>query len=390
MLGLCIVSAMALILAGYLGVGSPTRNSERMASVPIGSDATPEQKSGPSISQLLRALQITANGGGIGPGITPGTRFDTPKETVAGNFYGIEVRHPGMVDSSGALFFVSDAIDGYPVTPRRPEVPAAVTPLTPLASCTPRRPEPGEVVANIHVHDGGRVTGLNATNTVELGNQVLGWVQRVQSRSTDLSSAPRIKGNPVEAITVVLTDTAAPQYLILQSSQPTVWNIQISPGVEIAHVVMVGRKGQALHAPGDGYGVEALLIGDDCAPVPARKPADFWQMYDHAQVSREHETRATDAHTAYTNWFESAFGFPSEQGATGAWITSHVLVGPLPATPIPYRPIDGAILRAVPDERMLFGTEAQLADTLRIQALEIAMAAAGGDLSILQPAPKER
>ena len=47
-------------------------------------------------------------------------------------------------------------------------------------------------------------------------------------------------------------------------------------------------------------------------------------------------------------------------------------------------------LRAVPDERMLFGTEAQLADTLRIQALEIAMAAAGGDLSILQPAPKER
>lgn len=397
MLGLMIVSAMGLVLAGYFGVETGAQRAERIAALDTDSqtDAPSSKPDGPSLGQLIRAFGIaTSTGGGGMNAVGGGTnRITTPEQARRAEFYGWNIRHPGMIGANDEVAMLNQALDGYPITAIRPEIPATVAPIAPLDTCTPRRPAPNETIVNVQVNFGGPPTGVHALSKAELAKQTMEWIGRIQSRQSDLDYMPRSKGNPVESKTVVLTDTSAPLYLILQSSDPTLWNVQAAPGVEIAHVAMVGRPGMGFHGPAGDYGIDPILISADCAAYPARAPAPHWDLYERPGAlnsSNDYEGKAEERHRAYTTWFEATFGIPSEQGAIGAWEASHVFAGPVPATPFPYFPMEGAIIRAVPAEHMYHGSEEQIAAALRDDIRRLGTAAAGGDLSILQPAPKER
>lgn len=397
MLGLCIVSAMALVLAGYFGVETGAQRNERVAALDTDSqtDAASSKPDGPSLGQLIRAFGIATSGNGGGLNTVGGgsNRITTPEQATRKEFYGWKIRHPGMIGPNDEVAMLNQALDGYPITAIRPEVPATVAPIEPLASCTPRRPASGEAIVNVQVNFGGAPTGVHALSKSELAKQTMEWIGRIQSRQSDLDYAPRTRGNPVEAKTVVLTDTSAPQYLILQSSDATIWNVQAAPGVKIAHVAMIGRPGMGFHGPAGDYGIEPLLLSTECAPAPARAPAPHWDLYARPGAlnrSNDYEGKAKERHQTYTTWFEATFGIPSEQGAIGGWEASHVFAGPVPTAPFPYFPMEGAIVRAVPAEHMYHGNEDQIAASLREDIRRLGTAATGGDLSILQPTPTER
>ncbi|MEL7344927.1 MAG: hypothetical protein AAFN59_08705, partial [Pseudomonadota bacterium] len=151
--------------------------------------------------------------------------------------------------------------------------------------------------------------------------------------------------------------------------------------------------GMGFHGPAGDYGIDPLLIHPDCAQNPARAPAPHWDLYSRPgglNTSNDYEGKANERHLAYTTWFQTTFGIPSEQGAIGGWEASHVFAGPLPAAPFEYFPMDGAIIRAVPAQYMYHGTEDDIAAALREDIRRIGTAAARGDLATLQPIPKER
>lgn len=283
------------------------------------------------------------------------------------------------------------------------EAPQQVRSFARNAGCTLRRPQKGEVLRNVRLYEPARYTHTHAFWNAELAEAV---VDRIEGLTRDPNHYKNgaIADGRMGLVDVFVTDTSAPVYLVLQSfNRDVIWNLHLAPGVTLRHVAMIGNK-SGFAAPPGSYTHEALRIGDfidddtvndnetirPCMVAPFRKPQGDWPLLAKVTDPRDGShyrdmlRLMSQGHRAFDAWYSATLGQPADVNLTSAISTAHALSGPEPAAPIPLEPVESRLLHLMATDHVAFGNDQLLAlhDGLLL-------AATGGDLSILHPAPME-
>ena len=355
-------------------------------------EITTEGKTGDFFKAIKKATGPQQLGG-----VNPASVTD-PLKMRRAEFYGYNVRNPAIIGKDNALYLVQNVIADYPFGVEPPQ-PASYQTIEFNPTCTPRKPKTGEKIANVHIGGSDLETGIHVYSEAELATRARGWVSQIAMKNKGLDSKPRTKFPRADMTNVVLTDTSAPLYVVLQHKWlKHVWNLHVADGVQIAHIVMVGSEGTGINAPQGDFQIEAINAYSSCGVIPSRKPAPHWGLYEQKKqgiLSRndEYEPRAIEAAAAYDTWFQKAFGQPSETGAVGAYSADHVLVGPAPATAdarVPYNRITGSTIKITPSDYVVVGNSDEMKQKHRDMQRELALMVTGGDLSMLNPDAMER
>ncbi len=346
-------------------------------------DSGVENSSGFSLSQIF--------GGPVDLMGEAPDKVSDPEKLRRPEFYGWKAKHPGVAAYGDRILLLRDIVSNYP---REVQYPASYRVASFDPTCTPRPLGDGEALANVSVGRADLESGMLAFSTATLVKANLYWLEQNYKKSAYIDDEDIIgdhKGLPI--VNVIVTDTSAPQYLVLQHWLGKVlWNVVPAPGVEIAHIAVIG-PGAALSPPPGDYDVQFLSTrGSDCVPVVARNPRQTWEMFlrmDGVDKS-EYEQKARTAFTTYDFWFRQHFKRSAEFDVVGFDTTQHALVGPVPETPIPYRPLTGADV-LVTEFDYIFVAPPDVRDPFLMQAqLDMLTVAAGGDLGLLTPEPMLR
>jgi hypothetical protein len=354
-------------------------------------------------------------GGLLGGGGSDGAQhgFTDASQTRRTEFYGWTIDSPGVMDATDRLFLLSDIVDGYPKWRQRPE---ATVQIPAQSSCDIRPLAGGEVLANIQIGRATIASDLHVYSNAVMAQDTTYWIGQTLLKSDFISDDDIVRDHPMPMADVIVTDTSAPVYLLLQHRLGNVlWNIHTAPGVEIAHIAMLGQGARALSAPAGDHSVQALAPAEGCAPAPARKPADHWEMISRglADDPEQHRARTDAGYAAYDAWFRATFDQGSEDAVIGAASVNHLLVGPAPHSPaadspvadssapdspapdsadtrVAYRPLKSAkVLVTGADHIIALPKKQRVAQMQQVQRA-LAAKAAGGDLAMLFPEPMRR
>jgi len=364
-------------------------------------DPGPQQDAGGGggvLSILSRAGgQMNSMGGGqqaeprqAAPGQT---RADL-KRLVGEEFYGYHIDHPAIALPGDGIGHLGDVVSGAPAG-SLDEVPEEIARLDVAARCAPTPPDPGAALASVQVAWPDEPSAVAAFDNDLLAERTLGWAKAKMRGSRKAGDRPDGDIEALPTVNVVLTDTSAPQHLVLQTAAPGVlWNLQPAPGVDLVHVTLVGPGIQAIHRVDGTYSVEVVSVGEDCAPLPARAIAPHWDMFDRLPPnSRDLERYAAEAQArfdAYEAWFTAAFGRSVEDVTIGAWTASGVLVGPAPTSPDD-RPVwrPHGRVEVTQSDHLIAGTDQARTAAIADLQHDLMRAATAGDLTALMPPAME-
>jgi hypothetical protein len=309
-----------------------------------------------------------------------------PAQTVRVDFYGDRVESPGVAGQGREVYLLSALLaDG---TPRLSERPATFVPGRAVANCTPRPPAADEALVAVQTFEGGLDTPVWLTTAADLARETRYWVEQRALRNGFIGSTPNRPMDPANRIDVIVTDTSAPVYLVLHSGfSGTLWHVVTAPGVRIAHVAAVGPGALGVSLPDPATPVEFV---EACAPRPAREPAPHWDLFHRIGSGPEYEAKAREWFAAYDGWFRAAFGQGVEAVTFGAFAADHVLAGPAPAAPVPWRPFDGATVVQGPTGTAFAGSKRDAERHFSDAQTALATAAAGGSLDLILPPAMER
>ena len=282
-----------------------------------------------------------------------------------------------------------------------------IIPFDRNSQCNLRRPRAGEQVVNVRLENGTQTTAVRAIAAADLVQQVLGNVQDVTRRGRPYAWTDQVTGD-LTAVDVILTDTSAPIYLVLQNrGTGIIWNIQPAPGVTLAHVAIVSSAISGLVSPPATTTFEALLdtdfvtpheFGADdviraCMVRPWRQPQPDWQVVQNAgsNVMLQNQIDSfTKGYAAYNAWYTGALGVDAGTNLISPQTAAHVHVGPKPDAPFAYRGLAGQDIYMMRTDHLFSGDPASL--QVQIDRLHGALLrdAIGGDLALLDPAPVAR
>ncbi|NRA98356.1 MAG: hypothetical protein HRU32_00835 [Rhodobacteraceae bacterium] len=381
-----------LLVGGLVVAGGAMFFNGDFSAAPQKEVATQTESSAPKL-----AIRTPSALGGLFSGslsTASNSNFKTPQEAVRTESYGYDIRHPAMISDTGTLHFAHEVLTGLPKADYA--VPQTAEQLTVSAECTlPPVPEGAQLV-NLHVGQSHLASPFKQYSNTRMAQLVGDWIGQVTLRSSYVDDAPD-PGPSTGMVNVAVTEAAGPLYFVLQSGvEPVVWNLQTSPNLEIAQIVMIGYPGQTVVPPKGitSDQITALEVGETCAPAPSRAPAGHWGLIVHGVSDSTYETRAIRRYQTYNAWFEDQFGQPSEVGAVGAWTVSNLLIGAVPqseaGTGMAYQPITDRTVFYTPSDNFFFTAGAAARAEEQTAQLELAARAAGGDIARLTPAPMER
>lgn len=324
---------------------------------------------------------------------------------------------PGdVVTAQNTMLPLAELVTGY-VPGQYPGAPSGVAMFDPNPECTLRRPETGEVVHNVRLEMGMGESQLHITSDAVMAKRVGNMVDRL---ANEQHQPPKYRAaeNPLGRVDVLVTDTSGPVYLVLQNMfEDTLWNVHRAPGVEIAHIAMIGNA-SGLAVP-QGISFEALRISDfvnpdefdfkrsakvpnsigndsltsangtirPCMIVPYRAVSEDWHAFKKSTEARRYINQTaifTEGHAAFADWYTKTLGVdPNQNLIAGEW-AHHVLVGPHPAAPLGYRDTTGQTINLVRSDNV-YESDADLIQAHR----DLLIRAAGGDVANLDPAPME-
>ncbi|MDF0595718.1 hypothetical protein [Psychromarinibacter halotolerans] len=311
-----------------------------------------------------------------------------PNKLRSADFYGWKAKDYGVAAYGDSILHLNTIVADYP---RDIQYPASYRIAAFDPSCTPRPPREDEAIANVSVGFGDRPSGLLAFDTSELVKAQMTWLGRKFGGTSVTQSQLVPDRDGMAIIDVIVTDTSAPQYLVLQHWMSDVlWNVMLAPGVEVSHIAVVGPGG-ALNPPWGDYDIQFLSTrGIDCVPRVARIPRPSWGMTSQPgaeTLAQDYMDESRTAYDHYAAWFLTHFNSLPEFNVVGFYVTKHALVGPVPDTPIPYRPLAGAEV-LVTEKDYIFVSEPQVRDAFLLDVqIGLLTDAAGGDLAALSPEP---
>jgi hypothetical protein len=309
-----------------------------------------------------------------------------PAQTVRVDFYGDRVESPGVAGQGRDVHLLSQLLDGD--APRASERPAAFVARPGVDNCTPRPPAGTEVVVAVQTYEGGLPTRAWLATQDDIARETRSWVEQRAKRNPFADDTPSKQMDPARRTDVILTETAGPVYLVLQTGfANALWHVVAAPGVRIAHVAVVGPGALGVSLPDPATPVEFV---EGCSPRPAREPAPHWDLFHRIGSDASYEANARRWFAEYDAWFRAAFGRGVEDVTYGAFAADHVLAGPPPSAPVPWRPFQGATVIHGPLAAAFTGTEAEAEAQFAVVQTALATAAAGGNLDLIVPPSMER
>jgi len=309
---------------------------------------------------------------------------------------------PLIATPDNVLTDVSQIVAGYTPTTDA-TAPRAILPFDTNTTCTLRRPQEDETVTNVRLDFGIAQGPVQIFSHEMLGNAVArnisGYVTRHKPKS---ALEARVDGH-AKVVNVVLTDTSAPQYVVLQTLQDdVVWNLHPAPGVTIAHVAMIGNNSGLVDMP-DMPSFEALRVSDfvedheygnddeirDCMIRPWRSPQPHWDAVlkskgDNMLMINQVYTY-TMGHKAFNSWYTQTLGVDADTNLTAAEGAASVLAGPLPATPVAFQDMTGRDIHMTRTDFVITGSQAARMAEIEKMQMDLVTAASGGDLALLTP-----
>lgn len=249
---------------------------------------------------------LETGGGGVAL-IGSGSRKDDnlPKELED---QGWIMRSPSVATNQDTQIEVTQVLAGLDQEPSDPVL-GAINIYDANSACTLRGVRDGEKLVNVRLEYGSRTAPISVFSDETLAHAVTDAIRGVVHRKPYLQNK-RPNGD-MHVIDVVVTDTTAPQYLVLQNLYRNVlWNIHAAEGVTIAHVAMIGHDSGLVAHPGiksfEGIRVADFVSGhefgiDDeireCMVRPWRKPEDHWPAV--AKAANDNDLFENQMHTIF-------------------------------------------------------------------------------------------
>ncbi len=212
------------------------------------------------------------------------------------------------------------------------------------------------------------------------------------------------------AIDVIVTDTSAPLYMMLQTlGGNIIWNIHAAPGVEIAHIALVANASSGLTGNIGDASFEAIRAADfgnqmdfysyrgepedlECMARPFRKPDESWGAWAGAKRGNTLDGNLLfmrdNGHDAYDHWFTQTMGFGSAENLLSANEAGAVLVGNLSSELFSAPDAPGTFYVERHDHILTGPAAAREAETIRLYS-ELVAQAAGGDHRGTIPEPQD-
>jgi hypothetical protein len=94
-------------------------------------------------------------------------------------------------------------------------------------------------------------------------------------------------------------------------------------------------------------------------------------------------------HAAFAAWYTATLGVDPDSNLTAVRAAAHVLAGPVPTTPVPYRLMAGHDIYLTRTDYYVGGTATQRAAQVDEIQNALMRAAAGGDIALLTPPAME-
>ena len=316
-----------------------------------------------------------------------------PAKTFGQKLRGYAARPGVVIGRDLAAYWAQSVLSGFRET-GEDDMPARLSLVATLKTCKFRAPRDGEVVANVHVDRGTMPTPIYAFSRDDLADRTKTWIDVYKREGENARSSADPAGDKLRAVDVVVTETSGPVYLVLQNEwSSVVWNIQAAPGVKIAHVAVLGSGSVGIANLGESVPAE-FMNGDvlkQCKIVPARLPADHWLLVQRVKDGSSDDlsdklAESVERHGAYSRWFAANFGMQGENGVIGINEASHVLVGPLPASPdqrVVFKPLEGASVRIAREDYVTASSRADYRARHDELVRTLAEKMVGGDLKSL-------
>ncbi|MEJ8561383.1 hypothetical protein QTO30_09245 [Yoonia sp. GPGPB17] len=283
-----------------------------------------------------------------------------------------------------------------------------IVPISRNDQCNLRDPAAGEKVMGVRIENALLPAPLHAFSDEQLVDQLLENVTAVTQQGADPIADMTLSGEKT-VLDVFVTDTSAPIYLVLQNIGPgIVWNLNAGPGVEIAHVALIGSDFSGVaNLPGTAT-TEALLVSDflpphqygaddiprDCMIRPWRRPQPEWIGSRKSEAgSLRYQNLMysyTKGYEAYDRWYTQTLGVNASANTITARDAAHVLLGPKPDAPFDYSPLAGQDIRMAETDHLMTGDFTTRTAAVTQLQQTLLRAAAGGDLTALDPPAMER
>jgi hypothetical protein len=287
--------------------------------------------------------------------------------------------------------FIADVVTGYG-TQLAGQVPAEITTVRPIMGCLLTPPLPGTVVGNVVAGQSVLPLGLLTYNDADLATAVQAFVGDYRLNGSPVVQVPDTLA--YQSYDVVVTETAAPVYLVLQTVEGNrIWNIHTAPGARVERVVLLGGTQAGVANLDPVVPVEVILQDglDACGIRPAYRLNPGHALVRAAESgSAAAVARLADLEAeveAFGVWFRDSFGVLEETTRAGFDRGTVSVIGPVPGLDRPkaaFAALSGADIRTTQDDFFeIFGQVPEGEDfAARVRA--IATSFAFGDLDNLR------
>ncbi len=316
-----------------------------------------------------------------------------PKSLLRSDIRGYKISPGVAVGPNHEFHWIQSAVKGYKPTSFK-DVPATLNIVPTMISCDFREPAAGEKIANVYVGRGQVGSAVFAASNETIAKRTEDWIEQYKSRGSRVTSRASVRSDSLRLVDLIVTDTSAPLYLILQSETGnTLWNMHVAPGVKFAHIAVLGRGAVGIANIDESIPVEFMNdeAATECGITPVRKPADHWLFVQRAKADKgsvytDAMKKNLEMHREYTKWFKRSFGIQSETSVIGLNEASHFIVGPLPSTldeRVPYKGLKDAHVKIASEPFIIATNEANYVKEHDAIVNGHVMRMVGGDLTSL-------
>jgi hypothetical protein len=323
---------------------------------------------------------------------------ETAESHILDSLYGYAPSDEIAAAPGRGAVFIAEVLDGHSRRMRGVS-PGHVDPLTPVDGCTVTPPARGTVLGHVNaMAPSGREIELVTYGDAELAQGVRDLARHY--RKTGTTAFANLKMPAFDTYDVVVTETAAPVYLVLQTEDAArIWNIHLAPGVKIERVVLLGGPYAGVANLPAAVPVEVMAQAqmDACGlPEPAfpLNPRNVFNQKAEAGKLDADEVAKTRAEleaaiTAYDGWFRQQFGQGALETVAGAWTKGDIAaIGPVPASAegrAVWTSVKGATLRSTMNSYVDHAGLAEQGVDYAARVKAIATAFAWGNLQTMRP-----
>ncbi len=315
----------------------------------------------------------------------------TLDERLADTHEGLVASGPVAASAGNRPIRIDAALTGYS-TRSAASVPVELTTIRPILGCMPTRPMPGSIVGHVTAGRSDMPIGMSTYNDTHLAAAVQAFADTYRKLGPE--GQIEILSPAYEAYDVVVTDTSAPVFLVLETGTGNrIWNIHAVEGVTIERVVLQGGDQAGVANLDPVVPVEVILAPGlaDCGIVPAYAPtpgqiADADPAEGAQPMPAADLAAALDRAAAYDIWFRDSYGVTASASRVGFDVGRLSVVGPLPEGEAPkavWKSVDGARIRTTHDQFLDIEGQVAIGQDFAGRVVEIAKRFAFGDLDLL-------